>query len=167
MPGPGIQTLRLKQFAFAAKFLKLRIELSFDFIAGGRHAILRQHVMLGGVDVHVIHLPDDIACQRVNHRQLFDVVAPQFDPESGFFVGRPDFNHITTDSEVTTLRGHVVARVMNVAKFPQQFITIDDTADLQRDHHFEIILRRTESVDATDAGNDDHITSADQGTGRQ
>ena len=167
MPGSSIETLRLKQFAFAAKFLKLRIELSFDFIAGGRHAILWQHVMLGGVDVHVIHLSDDIARQRINHRQFFDVVAPQFNSESRFFVGRPDFNHIATNSEVTTLRGHVVARVMNVAKFPQQFITIDDPADLQRDHHFEVILRRTESVDTTDAGDDDHIASADQGTGRQ
>ena len=51
---------------------------------------------------------------------------------------------------------------MNIEQFQQQFVPVDRLARPQRDHHFQIVLRRTEPINAGDAGDDDHIPPTDQ-----
>ena len=50
---------------------------------------------------------------------------------------------------------------------PQHLVAIDGLADLQEDHHLEVVLGRAQAVDAGDAGDDDDVPAADQRRGRR
>ena len=53
---------------------------------------------------------------------------------------------------------------MNVAQFPQEFIPIHRVPHAQRNHRFQIVLGRPQTIDTTDTGDDNHVASADQRT---
>ena len=48
---------------------------------------------------------------------------------------------------------------LNVGEASQDVVTVDDFIDLELDMHAVIRFRRTESIDAGDAGDDDDIVT--------
>ena len=79
----------------------------------------------------------------------------------------PDFDHIAPHPEFAARWFDVIAVVLDVDEFQQQSIPVDFPADGKRDHHFQVILRRSQTVNATHAGDHDDIPAADQGARRQ
>ena len=167
MPRTSVQSLAFEQFPFFLKFFQLRVQFAFNLASGVRDSVFRKDVVFGRINIDIVEPLDFFACERVDDRQFFDFVAPQFNPVGEFFVGRPDFNDIAANAEVASRGCNIVSRVLNIAEFPEQVVAINRSTNADGDHHLEVIFGRAQAVDATDAGHDDDIATADQGTGCQ
>ena len=143
------------------------MQLRFDQEDGGFDPVHWHDEMLRRINVNFGLLLGLFAGQRIDDRQVFDLVAPQLDAKRKLLVRRPDFDDVAPCAKLRTREFVVVAFVVNVDQLEQQFVSIDLVPDLQRDHHVEIVFRRTQTVNATHAGDDDDVSTTDERACRQ
>ena len=101
----------------------------------------------------------------MDHGDRFERVAPEFDPGRQFVVGGPDVDRVATHPEFPALKRHVTALVVDRDQLLEQLFARQCHAAGEPDHHRLVVFRRTEAVDARDAGHHDHITPAHQSAG--
>ena len=96
--------------------------------------------MRGRVDGHVPRLVEDLAADRVEVHDLFDLFAPQLHADGGVLRGRPDLDGIAAHAELAARRLEVVARVLDVDQLAQHLVAVDGVADAEQDHVLEVVL---------------------------
>ena len=85
---------------------------------------LRGHVLRRREDRQVVELRVDLAGERVEVRDLLDLVAEQRDPVRGLGVRRLHLDHVALDPEAAAAEQRVVADVLDVDQLPQQHVAI-------------------------------------------
>ena len=141
-----------------------------EFLADGPLRLLQFVVggdeLLGRVEDELGELRDEVAGERVEAREAVDLVAEKLDAD-GFLVGagRVDLHHVAAHAEFAPGKGDVVALVEHVHELRQHGFAGDRLAHVQFRQHVQIILGRTQTVDARDAGDDDHVPPREQRSG--
>src|SRR5204863_1553881 len=98
----------------------------------------------------VLELAVDLAGERVEVRDLLDLVSEERDPVCRLQVGRLHLDDVTLDAEPAAPEQRVVANVLDVDQLPQREIAVVLLADGEQDHALLVLLRRTKAVDARD-----------------
>lgn len=137
-------------------------QLGLDPGDGPLHALRARDVVAGREDVQLLVLADDLTGERMEGGQRLDLVAEHLDPHGQLFVHREDLDGVAAHPEGATGEGHVVAGVLDVDEAAQQRVAVEFVADLQRHHPVDVLLRRTQAVDAGHRGDHDDITPGEQ-----
>ena len=137
----------------------LLLELVLDLVLRALDRRLRGHVLRRREDGDRVELREDLAGERVEVRDLLDLVAEHRDPVGGLGVRRLDLDHVALDPEAAAAEQRVVADVLDVDQLPQHHVAIVLLADGEEDDALLVLLRRAEAVDAGDGG-DDHRVAA-------
>ena len=114
------------------------------------------------VDGHLVDAAYDLAGQRVEPGQLVDLVTEQANPERMFLIRRHHFHDVAAHPEGAAAEFRIVAFVLDLHELAQDLVTVDSLAKLERQQHAVIRLRRSEAVDARDAGDDDDVAPFEQ-----
>ena len=138
---PGGQPLRLQQLPLLLKHLQCRIQLLPYLIQRRINPTLRQHKMLRRINVDLTQRLRFPTRNRINHAQLFNLIAPQLHPIRKLLVRRPDLNHITTHTKLAPRRVKIVPVILNVHQPQQQTVPVHLLPHMQRYHHRQIVLR--------------------------
>src|SRR6185503_15466859 len=83
------------------------------------------------------------------------------------FVRRNDLDDVAANPEGAAAELRVVALVLNLNQLAQNLIAIDALTDLERQQHSVVGLRRTETVNTGDAGDDDDVAALEKRSGRR
>ena len=141
----------------------------FQFLADRSHCCFfgaRGHdVVRLGVDRQALISLLDLAQQRIDLRQAFHLVAPEFDPVSKVVVGGEEFDYIAAHPERATPEVAVIAFVENIHQFGYDLLARYLLALLQHQQHAIVSLRRTQPVDAANARHDDAVPAFEQRLG--
>ena len=76
-----------------------------------------------------------------------------------------DLQHIAAQAELAAVEIVVAAAVLDIDQAAGDRFEAGLVTDLEQHHLGQIFLRRTEAVDAGDAGDDDHVAARQQGGG--
>ena len=106
-----------------------------------------------------------LAGDRIERRQLVDLVAEQPDAKRELFVRRIDLDDVAAHAEVAARELVVVALVLDLHQLAQDLIAIDALPFLERQHQPVVRLRRAQAVDARHAGDDDDVAALEERSG--
>ena len=137
----------------------LLLELVPDVIHGALDRRLRGHVLRRREDVQVLELPEDLAGERVEVRDLLDLVAEHRDSVCGLLVRRLNLDHVALDAETPAAEEGVVARVVDVDQLAEHQVPVGLLADGERHEPALVLLGRAEAVDRGDRGDDDRVAA--------
>src|SRR5439155_15310687 len=151
---PLMQPLRLEQLAFRLELRAIPDQFFFDRVDGTRGPIARRDEVRFGIDGDLVVPPDRLAGERIERRELVDLVAEQSDPQSLLLVRWIDLDDVAADAESAAPELVIVPLVLNVDELAQHLFARDALPALQRQQHAVIRLRRAETVDARHAGDD-------------
>ena len=122
--------------------------------------------MLGRVDGNLRQVFLFSTGQRIKPAQACDPVTIELNSHGVLGVTRTNLDRVAAHAEVAARELDVVPVVLHVYQFAEQIVTTQLAADVQQRHHLEIILRRSQPVDARHACDHDHISTRQQRTGR-
>ena len=131
------------------------------------HPLGRGDVVGGGPDVELLLLGQHLTGERVERHQPLDLVAEELDPDRVLLVDREDLEGVAAYAERASRRSQVVAGVLHLDELAQQRVTVEVLADLDVHHPVEILLGRTQAVDARDGRHHDHVAPGQQRPGRR
>ena len=161
-----LQTLGLEQLLLAAQPDQPLREFDFDRPQRAIDLLLGDDIVAAGPDRHGLHHAGDCAGQRVDARDALDPVAEKLDPQRRVpFIGRENLDAVAADAESPAVEVQVVALVLDVDQFAQQPPQSVLLPDRKRDTQPRVVLRRPETVDARDAGHDEHVAPLQQRAG--
>ena len=115
----------------------------------------------------MLELPEDLAGERVEVRDLLDLVAEHRDAVGRLLVRRLDLDHVALDAEAPAAEEGVVARVVDVDQLAEHQVPVGLLADRERHEPALVLLGRAEAVDRRDGGDDDRVSSGEQRRGRR
>ena len=150
----------------SSKRAHLRRELGADLVDGALDRRLRRHVLGRRPDRDVVELRVDLAGDRVEVRDLLDLVAEERDAVGGLLVRRLDLDDVALDPEAPAAEHRVVADVLAVDQLPQRRVAVVLLPHLEDQHPLAPLLGRAEAVDARDRRDDDHVAPREQRRGR-
>ena len=140
----------------------LLLELVLDLVLCTVDRRLRGDVLRRREDGDRVELREDLAGERVEVRDLLDLVAEHRDAVRRLRVRRLDLDHVALDAEAPAPEQRVVADVLDVDQLPQHHVAVGLLADREEDDPLLVLLRRAEAVDARDGGDDDGVASREQ-----
>ncbi len=116
------------------------------------------HIMRCRKNCNMIQLTPDLPGEHVNLQEPLDLISEKFHPNGRIRrLGRENLHHIPPNPESSSFKIHLVPVVLNIDEFSDHLIPVPLHARPKRKHHVLVIHRRTQSVDAGNTGNDDHI----------
>ena len=158
LPNP----VRLEQLALGLELLDLRLELTAQAAHRRLDRRLRRHVLRGGEDRQVVELRVDLAGERVEVRDLLDLVAEERDPIRRLGRRRLHLDHVALDPEATAPEQRVVADVLRVDQLAEELVAVVLLPHRQVDEALLVLLRRAEAVDARDRGDDHRVAPREE-----
>ncbi len=108
--------------------------------------------MGGRVDVDVVPLGQQLAGQRVDLGDPLDLVAEELDADDPIVRRGSDLEGVAADPEPGPLECLVVALVLQIDQMAKDRVAPVLAAAAQPEHGCAVVDRRTEAVDAADAG---------------
>ena len=163
---PVLQPLRLQHPPLFAQpdeaFIQFLLYLDdriFQFLAGGDE-------VLGGVDVYLRALGEDLTGERVELHDALHVVAEELDAHSHVLVRRHDLERVPTHAEARTSEVVVVPLVLHLDEAACQLLPVQPLAACDALDEREVLGGRAQTVDARDGGDDEHVPPRHQRTGR-
>ena len=157
--------VRLEHLPLGLELRHLLLELGADPVHRRLDRGLRGDVLRGREDRQVVELRVDLARERVEMRDLLDLVAEQRDPVRGLRRGRLHLDHVALDPEAAAAEQRVVADVLRVDELAQQLVAVVLLSDGEVDEARLVLLRRAEAVDARDGRDDDRVPARQQRRG--
>ncbi len=145
---PLMQPLRLEQLPFLLELTAPLLQLRLDGVDRPPCPVARRHEVRLRIDGNLVVPAQRLAGQRVEGRQLVDLVAEQLDAQALLFVRRIDLDDVAADAEGAAAEVVVVALVLNLHQLAQHLIAADALSALERQQHAVVGLGRTEAVDA-------------------
>ena len=147
--------VRLEQPAVLLEHRHLLLELGADLRHGALDRRLRRHVLGRRPDREVVELRVDLTGERVEVRDLLDLVAEERDAVGGLGVRRLHLEDVALHPEPSAAEDRVVADVLRVDQLAEHGVAVVLGAELEVEQPVTPLLRRPEPVDARD-GRDDH-----------
>ena len=123
---------------------------AFHFVAGGDELFRRKNHRVGGRFQLV-------ACERIEARDAFDLLAEEFDAQGVLAAGGAEFNRVAAHAKLAALEGDVVAVVLQIHKAGKKLLARQRLADMHRDDHRLVIVLAARAVDARHACHHDHV----------
>ena len=117
------------------------------------------------INRHVIPQSYDFTGYGIQFLDGLDLIAEQFDAHRIVRTRRKDVQNIAPGAEAAALQHHIIPRILNIHQFPQNLVPGLLHSGTQRNHLIFIVERTSQSVDAGNAGNDDHIPALKQSRG--
>jgi hypothetical protein len=137
-------------------------QLSLDLVDGPLHRLLLDDVVGRGPDRDVIDHVEDLTGEWIEVLDALDLISEELNPICGLGVRRVDLEHLSARPEGATPERRVVAPVLHADQLPEDVGAVDPVAGLEELHLLAVELRRADSVDAGNRGNDDHIAAGEQ-----
>jgi hypothetical protein len=141
------------------------LELVPDLVDRALDRRLRRHVLRRRPDREVVEPREDLAGQRVEMRDLLDLVAEERDAVRGLLVRRLHLDDVALDTEAAAPEHRVVPHVLRVDQLAQDEVAVVLLPHLEVDHPLAPFLRGAESVDARHRGDDDHVPACEERRG--
>ncbi len=138
------------------------VELVADLVERALDRRLRGHVLGRGPDREVLEPREHLARERIEMRDLLDLVSEHRDAVGGLARGGLHLDDVAADAEPAAREHGVVADVLGVDQRAQELVAVVLRADLEDQHALAPLLRRAEPVDARDARDHDHVASREQ-----
>ena len=110
-------------------------------------AVARRHEVRLRIDGNLVEPAEHLAGERIEPRELVDLVAEQSDAQRVLFVRGHDLDNVAADTEGAAPEFRVVALVLNLDQLAEDLIAVDPLPHLERQQHPVIGLGRTEAVD--------------------
>jgi hypothetical protein len=156
------QPLGLEQLALALELLEPLLEFGLDAAHRALHPLGPGGVVRGRRDEDPVDIADHFTGEWVEVVQPLDLVAEHLDAAAQLLVDREDLDRIAAHPERAAGEREVVTGVLDVDELTQQLVAFDGRADAQLDALAEVLLGRTQAVDARDGGDDDDVPPGEQ-----
>src|SRR5256885_3052135 len=156
---PLSQALRLEQLPLALKPGDPLVELFTDAIERAQQLLPGRHVVRRWKHLEGLDVTDDLAGQRIDLDDAFNVVAVELDPSCNLIVRRLHVDGVATHPKARPTEIDVVALVLQVGELAQKNIATEALAGVDLDGLTEVVLRRADAIDARDARHDDDIAA--------
>jgi hypothetical protein len=101
---------------------------------------------------------NNLASERIDSADGFDLASPKFNANRGVFVGRMYFDDIAADAKCAAAE-IFRAIVLNVHKSAQHGFARDGLPFFEHEQHAVIRFGRAETVDARNGGDDDYVAA--------
>jgi len=111
---PHADPLRLEQLALPLEAGELLRELRLDSCHCPIDRLSRAHVVGCGEERDVVDRRRDLACERVDPDDAFDIIPEELDAHRTLVVGREDLQRVPADAERPARQVQVVAVVLEV-----------------------------------------------------
>jgi len=160
------QPLRLQQFVLRFEFDDALLKLITNRAQRAIQLVRWGHELFRRKECDDIERFVRVTCQGVEPLDCIDFVTEKFQPDS-FLVGAGGINldHVAAYTEPATSKIDVVALVKHVDQTTEHRLAGDVLPAFQCEQHLFIIFGGGDSVDAREAGHDDHIASRQQRAG--
>ena len=166
--GPLLQPLRLQELVFRVQFAEPLPQLLADIDDRPLQVVLRRHVMAARVDRRAAEPLDLLPPQGIDDGDRLDRIAEELHPDRPLlFIGRKDLHDVPPDAEGPPVEVDVVPLVLDLDEAGEDRIPRDLHPLFEQEEHPVVGLRRTETVDARDAGHDDDIPPLEEIVGRR
>ena len=162
---PLSQALRLEQLPLALEPGDPLVELFTDAIERPQQLLPGRHVVRRREHLEGLDVTDDLAGQWIDLDDALNVVAIELDPSCNLIVRGLHVDGVATNPKARPTEIDVVALVLEVGQLAQKNIATEALAGVDLDGLAEIVLRRTDAIDARDARHDDDIPSGQQRPG--
>ena len=159
------QTLCLEELPFLLELGQLLLQFVLDSRHGTLHPVFAGDVMGGREDDQLLELGDLLARDGIDHDDPFDLVAEEFDPHGGFVIRGMDFDRVTPHAELAPDQIQVVALVLHVDEATENRPLFMCLAGAQHEELVLVFEWRSKAVDARHRGDDDRVSSRQQGRG--
>src|SRR5438093_1700546 len=156
------QALGLEQPVRVLELLHTVDELDLDVLDRFQKLLARRDEVPGRVDVDLVALCKHLSGERVELRDPLDVVAKELDAHRELLIGRLDLERVPSDPELPAHEVGVRPLILDVDEMPKDRVAPNALALVQPDRHRAVLDRRSESVDARDRGDDDHVAPLEQ-----
>ncbi len=164
--GSLFQALRLHQLVVLVQVLQPLPELVPDLVDHRENALPRGHVVGLGKDRVAGQAVDDLAGERVEHRDALDLVIEQLDPHRLLLRLRgEDVHDVAANPVGAALEHQVVARVLKLRQPGEDVALVNLVAPVQVQNHAQVRLRVSQAVDGRHRGDDDGVPPLQQRLG--
>ena len=147
----------LEQAALLLEQRDLLLELVADLVHRPIDRRLGRDVLGRRPDRQVVELREHLAGERVEVRDLLDLVAEHRDAVCRLARRGLHLDDVAAHAEPAPGEHRVVADVLRVDQRAQELVAVVLGADLEDQHPLAPLLRRAEAVDAADRGDDDDV----------
>ena len=166
--GPLLQALRLQELVFRVQFPEPLPQLLADLDDRPFQVVLRRHVVAARVDRRPPEPLELLPPQGIDDGDRLHRVAEELHPDRPLlFVGREDLDDVAPDAEGPPVEIDVVPLVLDLDQAGEHRVPRDLHPLFEQEEHPVVGLRRTEAVDAGDAGDDDDVPPLQEIVGRR
>ena len=89
----------------------------------------------------------DLPRQHINLRDPVNLISEKFHPNCRIaVVCRKNLYRVTTHTERTTVKIHVISRVLDIDQCTDNLISVFLHSRTQRNHHAKIVLRAAQTI---------------------
>ncbi len=117
------------------------------------------------IDGHLLHLREDLAADRLQPLDALHLVAVELDADDRVLIGGVHLQQVAAQAELATAEIEIAPAVHHVNQPPRHRFQSRLLSHFQEDHLRQVFLRRAETVDAGDAGDDHDVTARQQRAG--
>ena len=152
-----LQPLRLQLLAVASENGGALLQLSLYLQDCVGQLIARRYEVLRGVDVYLRALRQYLAGQRVELDDALHVIAKEFDTHRHILIGGHYLQRVASYTEPRPREIVVVPVVLHLDEAARQLLPVRPLAPRDALHEREVLLRRTQTVDAGNGRDDEHV----------
>ena len=127
----------------------------------------RRDELLAGKDDHARQRLERVARQRIEPRDAVDLVAEKLDTDPLLQFRRANLDRVAAHAKMATLKLDVIALVLNFHEARKEPFASKRLAGAKSDDHLLEVALFANSVDARNAGDDDHVAPGQERTHRR
>ena len=165
--GAHPDALGLKQFPVFLQLGHALAKLVANGLAGALDVLHRRDELLAGKDDHARQRLERVPGQRVEPGDAIDLVAEKLDANPLLRFCRAYLDRVAAHAKLAALKLDIIALVLNLNQARQQALPAKLLADAEADDHFLEVAFFADTVDARDAGDDDHVAPGEERTHRR
>src|SRR5207248_2663951 len=139
------------------------VELGADLLHGHEEALAGGDVVRAGIDGQAVELAGGAAGDRIDARDLVDLVAEELDADGVVLVGGPELEDVAADAERAAPEVVRRALVLHLRQLAQVLRERLLHAPLEEEEHAEVEVGIADAVDARDGGDDDDVAPLEDG----
>ncbi len=160
--GPLVQPARFQEFILLFQAGSAFLQLRFDAANGVQQLFPGLDVMGFRIDGHSVVLFQNASGDRIDLGDGIDFVAEHLNAHRIILIGRKYLYDVAPCPEESPLKAIVLPGKLHFNQAPQDLIALDVLPFFQKEKHPVIGFRRTQTVDARNAGDDDAILALKQ-----
>ena len=165
--GPLPDPVGLEQLALRLEEPDLLLQLAPDLAHGALDRVARGHVLGRREDGEVVEAGVDLARERVEVRDLLDLVAEERDAVRRLHVRGLHLDDVAPHAEAPAPEDRVVARVLDVDELAEHDVAVDLEPDAEHHGLLLVLDRRADAVDARDRGDDEDVLAREERSRRR